>query len=156
MRGTLIGVPRVRYRAKIPAPAGQCGAGQRKYRYRVTEATSSACRVPPIFIGHLCQPRSSHPWILERLRIHSSDPSPFFPSLFSGGHHPMCIHPSPLSLWIIGESTAPCVVLISTFRPRYLFFRKTNVETNDQRPMRPMIRPTTNPPTHTPRRRNRN
>mgnify|MGYP003316489967 CR=1 FL=1 len=38
MRGTLIGVPRVRYRAKIPAPAGQWQAGQRKYRYRVTES----------------------------------------------------------------------------------------------------------------------
>ena len=36
MRGTLIGVPRVRHRAKIPAPAGQWGGGQRKYRYRVT------------------------------------------------------------------------------------------------------------------------
>ena len=45
MRGTLIGVPRVRYRAKIPAPAGQCGARQRKYRYRATEATSSFCRL---------------------------------------------------------------------------------------------------------------
>ena len=36
MRGTLVGVPRVRYRAKFRRPRVNGEAGQRKYRYRVT------------------------------------------------------------------------------------------------------------------------